>query len=95
MTAANLGWEWPDKVLRLFPEPCDRYYCKFDAYRGYDPLAVNDVTRCRGHRRLLVVASVNFSSDSNGGTHYTRMKRLRPWRLGYWRARHMIPKATP
>lgn len=97
MSNANLRWEWPHKLRAMLPESCDDYVCQFDKLRGgdRDRYQVGDVKRCGRHRRLQYVTKTGFSTDSNGGTTYVHWKRLRPWRLGYWRTRWLLLEEGP
>lgn len=93
-THPNLAWQWPSRVLSIFPDRCDDYACLFDADRRHQ-FERGDGSRCGWHGRLRVVIRTRYSGDSNGGTTLTYFRRLRPWRLGYWRARRMLAAPPP
>ncbi|MGZ4574766.1 MAG: hypothetical protein ACXVXY_07185 [Mycobacteriaceae bacterium] len=82
----NVSWAWPDRVAEWrWAHRCARGYgCGWES----TPVRTrrNDVKRCR-HGRLHIARKVDHSPDSNGGLYQATWRRLRPWRIAYWRAR--------
>lgn len=85
----NVAWRWPHRFDDwMFDHICERGYgCGWESTP--QRTSASDVKRCR-HGRLHIAKNVNHSPDSNGGLYRVTWRRLRPWRLAYWRAREAL-----